>query len=982
MDPKRWQKIEALYHSALRVNASERSAWLLEACERDESIRLEVLSLIESAEITDSFMEEPVLSLGMSVLTREPDKLIGTKIGRYEVLEILGHGGMGEVYLAQDLRLGRRVALKLLPASITEDRERVLRFEREARAASAISHPNVAHIYEIGESNGCHYIAMEYVNGRTLRQLVREQPLDLKTTLDIAIQLGTALAAAHRAAIIHRDIKPENVIMSDAGYVKVLDFGLAKLIDTAPATETNLLSSLHTEPEILMGTAHYMSPEQVRREPVDLRTDLWSLGVVLYEMLTGRRPFQGQSFSEVIIAIIEKEPEFAGNEFKISSSSQAILQKALQKQAANRYQTAAEFVKDLQQLRHDPDSNESGSNPTPSTSTNDLVRSKTVPQRLDTVVDESAPQRPRSKLMKNLARGRSIPLALVILLVFAVGGYLRFFRKNPRTLSERSVNLRFERLNLSGSISDITLSPDGKYVASIVAEAGKHTIHVTELATQSDLRIIPASDKRYSGLSFSPDNTYVYFLENNTETGTLYRVSKFGGGPHKILDNVNTAVTFSPDGSRIAFIRITNEKDPGDLMIANADGTGENMLAQRNAGDAYRFSQDSNGPGPVWSPDGKRLACASLKKPPENASMIEIIDVNSGASHSLGEVQWSAISRFVWLADGSGLIVAGRESATKPWQLSRVSYPEGKIQQITSDPNNYTRLSAAANSRAFLTLNTEDDSNIWAVPVGEGEQFSPRIVSEKKGVTEVAVMRDGRLLYVLFDGVNSNLWRQDADGANAEQLTFGANVDFGPVVSATVDPIVFVSDRSGHLNLWRMDSHGANLKQLTSGPYEDQPSVTPDGNWVVYRTKGEVWKIRIDGQNASKLYDKGSLYPIVSPDGSKLAFFTKAKLDSKRWHLEVRNFQTLALLQTFELAEPANPFFGLRWTPQGDGLTYISSADGSSNLWVQPLTASAPKRLTEFRDAEIQSFSWSADGRQIICLRRLKTYIPIIVLLF
>jgi len=981
MDPKRWQKIEALYHSALGVEASKRSAWLLKACEHDEILKFEVQSLLESEETADSFMEEPLFGLGMSVLTRERDELAGTKIGRYEVIEILGHGGMGEVYLAHDLRLSRRIALKLLPASITEDQDRVLRFEREARAASAISHPNVAHIYEIGESDGRHYIAMEYVSGRTLRQLLREKPLDFKTALDIAIQLATALSAAHRGGVIHRDIKPENVIMSDDGYVKVLDFGLAKPVDTASTTDDNLLSSLHTEPQVLMGTAHYMSPEQVRRERVDLRTDLWSLGVVLYEMLTGRRPFQGQSFSEVIISIIEKEPEFDSNQF--SPAVQAILQNALQKQATNRYQTADEFLKDLQQLRQDPGSNQTGSTPAPSTSSNDPVRSKTVPQRFDTVEDESAIPQSRFNRMKNFARGNSIPLAFVILLLFSVGGYLRFFRKTaPTTLNARSVDLRFERLNLSGNISDITLSPDGKYIASIVAEAGKHTIHVTERATQSDLRVVPASDKRYSGLSFSPDNTYIYYLENTTETGTLHRVSKFGGGPHKILDNVNTAVTFSPDGSRIAFIRLTNETDPGDLVIANADGTGEKMLVQRHSSDAYYFSNDRSGPGPVWSPSGKQLACASTKKPPENASAIEIIDANTGTSQALGVVPWSAISRFVWLADGSGLVVAAKESPAKPWQLSRISYPGGEVQPVTSDPNNYTRLSSAADSSSFLTLNIEDDSNIWTIPFGAGAQFSPRIVSQKKGVSEVVGMRDGRLLYVLFDGTHSNLWRQDLDGANAEQLTFGSYVDFKPVVSAAADHIVFVSDRGGNLNLWRMDLHGANLKQLTSGSYEDQPFVTHDGQWVVYRTQGEVWKVTIDGQNATKLYDKGSLNSVVSPDGSKLAFFTKEKLDSKRWHLEVRNFQTLELLQRFDLVEPANPFFGLRWTPQGDGLAYISSADGSSNLWVQLLSASAPKRLTDFRDAEVQSFSWSADGREIICVRRLKTYIPMIVSLF
>jgi len=981
MDPKRWKKIETLYHSALGVDPGQRLAWLNEACDNEESIRLEVLSLLESAETSDSFLEEPVFDVAMGILIScEPETLVGTHLDRYELLEILGRGGMGEVYLAKDLRLLRRVALKLLPASIAEDRERVLRFEREARAASAVSHPNVAHIYEIGEADGRHYITMEYVTGRTLRAVLREKPLDIQTVINTAIHLAMALSAAHRAGVIHRDIKPENVIISENGFVKVLDFGLAKLTDRAADSNLDLLASIHTERELLMGTAHYMSPEQVRHQPLDLRTDLWSLGVVLFEMLTRRRPFEGQSFSQVIIAIVETEPQFTAVESRtVSPALQSILKRALQKDPADRYRTADEFLEDLQRLGEDagPD-RESGS------PIQNAGRVDTVPQRFSTVIDETRPWQSRWDTLTSFARrSRAVPVALAMLLVFAVAGYFSFLHPRVTTLSSKNINLRFERLNLSGNISDISLSSDGKYVASIVSEGRTDSIHVAELSTHSDLLIVPPSDKRYSGLSFSPNNTYVYYLENSTETGTLYRVSKFGGATHKILANVNTAATFSPDGSRLAFVRLTSESDPGDLFIANTDGTNEQLVAQRTSNDEYRFSQDSYGPAPAWSPDGKWLACAAIKKSAENLSSLEIVDVETGNSHLLGSTSWNAISRFAWLADGSGLVLAAKESPTAPWQLSRVSYPNGESQQITKDPNNYTSLSATADSSAFLTLNIEDDANIWTVPVGQGTQFSPSIVGRRKGVTEVTSTGDGKLLYVLYDGVKSNVWRQDADGTNAEQLTFEAHTDFRPAASPKQDYIVFVSEREGgNLNVWRMDFHGANLKQLTSGPYEDQPSITPDGLWVVYRTEGEIWKVSIDGQNATRLFAKGSLNPVVSPDGNKLAFFTKDKLDSERWHLEIRNFQTLALVKRLELPEATDPFVGLRWTPKGNGLTYVSSADGNSNLWIQLIDDPTPKRLTDFRDAEIQSFTWSTDGRQMVCVRRLKTYIPVIVSIF
>lgn len=1005
MDPERWQRIETLYNSALSLSAAEREGWLDQVCAGDESIRLDVLSLLESSDTADSFLEEPALSFGLKVLGLEREGLVGSSIGRYKILETLGHGGMGEVYLAQDSRLARRVALKLLPASITDDRERVRRFEQEARAASAISHPNVAHIYEIAESEGRHFITMEYVKGRTLRQLLRRRSLSPDKALDIAIQVATALSAAHRAGVIHRDIKPENIIMADDGYVKVLDFGLAKLIDEATVdseTEAQLLSSLHTEPELFMGTSHYMSPEQVRRQPVDLRTDLWSLGVVIYEMLTLRRPFQGQSFSEVILAIIEKQPELAGPDHSnLSDGVQAFVSRALQKRPEDRYQSAAEMLSDLRQLQQDgaPDvssragggsrfksgvpPNSAKADRETATTAADPIRPKTLSQRFDTIVDDGVGQRSVLTSARHLLSGRSFHLFLAVLLVFCVAGSLVLFHKHPATLIARDINLRFDRLNLSGNIDDITISPDGKYVASIVPEGGKHTIHITELATGSDLRIVPPSEKSYSGLSFSPDGTYVYYLENHTETGTLYRVSKLGGGPHKVLDNVNTAVTFSPDGERMAFIRVTSQTDPADLLIAQVDGNGERVLTQRTRDEpGLLFYQDVKGPGPAWSPDGKLLACAARERPPGTLSHLEVIDVDSGTSRLLNVTPLSAISRFTWLADGSGLLIAAKESPKAPWQLARVSYPSGQVQQITKDPNNYTRLSGTSNSNAFLTLNVEDDTNIWLVSPAERERFSPRIVSQKKGVSEVVWTPARKLLYILYDGVNSNLWRQDEDGTNAEQLTFESNKNSRPVVTLDQRHIVFVSERAGSVNIWRMNADGAEVKQLTSGSYEDQPSVTPDGKWVVYRTLDEVRKVSIEGGNSNRLFGKGSLNPVVSPDGRKLAFFTKDKLDSKKWHLEMLDFQTLAELKRFELPEASNPFFSLRWTPRGDGLTYISSADGSSNLWLQPLNSPTPKRLTNFKDAEIQSFSWSPDGLQIACVRRAKTYVPFMVSLF
>lgn len=354
MDSEQWKQIEALYHAALEIDGGGREGFLVIACAGDEELRREVLSLLSSAERADSFLEEPLTSVGLMLMNAEHESLKGQAIGPYHLLELIGRGGMGEVYLAHDPRLNRRVALKLLPVAIV-DGERVRRFEQEARATSAISHPNVAHIYEIGEAQGRRYIAMEYVRGRTLRQALQRGPLEICEALDIATQIAIALAAAHEAGVLHRDIKPENVVLRVDGYVKVLDFGLAKLVEDrlyAGMPEATPLPSLHTEPELLMGTSDYMSPEQVRRQPADERTDLWSLGVVLYEMLAGRRPFPRSEASEVIVAILEREPEPVGCvRDGLPRALQEIVAKALRKRGEERYQSAREMVDELRCVR-------------------------------------------------------------------------------------------------------------------------------------------------------------------------------------------------------------------------------------------------------------------------------------------------------------------------------------------------------------------------------------------------------------------------------------------------------------------------------------------------------------------------------------------------------------------------------------------------------------------------------------------------------
>lgn len=963
MNSDRWNRIEDLYYSALELEAGERETFLEQQSLGDASLKDEVLSLLASADRQDSFMEEPAVPLALDILRSEQTKWVGKTIGRYHIVDVLGHGGMGEVYLAHDPSLDRKVALKLLPATITDNRLRVLRFQQEARAASAIAHPNVAHIYEIGEANGFHYITMEYVKGATLRELLKTKALDEAKALDVAKQVCIALSAAHRAGVIHRDIKPENIVVSDDGHVKVLDFGLAKLIEGV--RDQPEFSTLNTQPELLMGTSQYMSPEQIRRQTVDGRTDLWSLGVVLFELLLQRRPFPGETTSEVIVAILEREPESSG---LLSRAMAAVLLKSLRKDPDARYQSAEDLLHDLKQLNP-----RARNSVTPETS-----RLKTIGERIDTIPSQTSP-------VATGGRFRKLSLLLPLFLIAAAALYYTFKTRHNATLLDRPFNLRFERLHLSGDITEIVISPDGKYVAYSVAEAGKHSIRVRELATASDLRVSSESDSSYSGLSFSPDGTFVYYLENQAETGTLYRVSKLGGGQRSILENVNTAVTFSPDGSRMAFVRSNNAVDPADLVIAPADGGSSSVLARRALADGRFFSSHMQGPGPAWSPDGKSIACVTHGLGAKlNEVSLEVIDVESGTARPMKAGPWHYVSRMSWLGDGSGMIVAATETRGGSGQLYLVG--DGPTRQITNDPNNYTLVSGASDSSVFVTRNIERSSSVWQVSLVNSPATTIN-VEQNKGLAEVERGKDGRLIFSVFDGRNINLWLQD--GSARRQLTFEAH-NSKPTISPDGRYIVFCSTRAGTMNIWRMNADGTHPLRLTAGTYEDLPSVTSDSKSIIYRTGKDVRKVSIDGGPTEMLLSREVQGPSLSPDGRLLAFFVNEQPDSQVWQVEIYDLMSRSIVKRFALPDSTRPFNSmsftpdnrLRWTPDGKGLAYVSSSHGASNIWIQPLDGGEFRKLTDFKDAEITSFAWSDDGRQIVLVRDTRTYVPVLVRLF
>ena len=353
MNAERWQQIDELFHAALACNPGERAEFLAGHCSGDELLRREVESLLSSHESADDFIETPAGDVAAEMLgTQQSAFEPGKQIENYRIVRHLGSGGMGEVYLAEDVRLKRNVALKLLPPHFTVNPDRVRRFEREARAASALNHPNIVTIYEIGKSNTTHFIATEFVDGKTLRQLIQEKPFTLNETLNVSMQIADALSGAHAAGIVHRDIKPENIMIRRDGYVKILDFGLAKLTEQqAIDSDLETPTLLQSNPGLVMGTVQYMSPEQARAKNVGIGTDIWSLGIVIYELLAGHVPFTGETPSHMMVSLMEDKLPSLKDRASVPEELDRFVIKALHKNQQERYRSAGELARDLKNLK-------------------------------------------------------------------------------------------------------------------------------------------------------------------------------------------------------------------------------------------------------------------------------------------------------------------------------------------------------------------------------------------------------------------------------------------------------------------------------------------------------------------------------------------------------------------------------------------------------------------------------------------------------
>ncbi|PWT91663.1 MAG: hypothetical protein C5B55_07735 [Blastocatellia bacterium] len=916
-----------------------------------------------------------------------------TTISHYRILSRLGAGGMGEVYLAYDINLGRKIALKLLSGAFITDTGRVRRLQQEARAASGLNHPSIITIYEIGQVDETHFIAMEFIDGLTLRQLIethsrgsRESAgggtlLELNEVLNIAIQVADALDAAHEVGIVHRDIKPENIMVRQRdGLAKVLDFGLAKLTrgeagDVSPDAPTR--AQVHTSAGSVVGTASYMSPEQARGERVDARTDLWNLGVVIYEMLTSKQPFAGSTSQDVIAAILRDEPKPISAD--VPDRLQWIVEKAMRKEKSERYQTAREMLSDLRDLRkREDESRWRIERPV----TSDL---KVIPETGEGTTEKprnlTRDLTPRTTSREPHAFSRLKPrwgvllvAAVFVLAAMAFGSYKFIVRKNQIQQNQIKHAVPFQTMTLSrltstGNVAAAAISPDGKYVVHVVDEGGKQSLWMKHISTSSNVQINPPSDLSYLGLAFSPGGDYLYYNAWDKKTPfSLFQMPVLGGASRRLIVDIDSVVTFSPDGKQLAFVRGLPSENVVSLFVANVDGTGERKIATRP------IPTGPNNLGePSWSPDGEVIVWPEARSDARGTAMTLVqVQVKDGSQKPISSQSWAWVGGLAWLPDRSGVLFSAKERTASPAQIWHVSYPQGEVNRITNDLNNYLGVSLTANSTALVTVQSEQISNIWIAPNDDTQRAKQITNTNFDGIEGIAWTPDNKIVYTVRANGTLDLFLINADGSGQKQLTANAGNNRAPSVTADGRYIVFASDRTGANHVWRVDMDGSSPIQLTNGTGEVSPLSSPSEPWVIYELWGKngLWEVPIDGGESKEVIDKASGGVAISPDSKWVAtaFFEPRAIKTAIYPIE--GGEAHAILDIFE--------FYVRWTPDGRAMAYVDR-NQRSNINSVTIEGGAKKQLTNFNADLIFRFAWSQDGKLLALARGTESHDVVLI---
>ncbi|MGA8222172.1 MAG: protein kinase, partial [Candidatus Acidiferrales bacterium] len=862
----------------------------------------------------------------------------GTRIGCYEVQAPLGAGGMGEVYRATQTSLGRQVAVKILSAAVACDPERIRRFEQEARAASALNHPNIISIYDVGRDGAICYIAMEYVDGKTLRAVLNEGPAGIKKTLQIAAQVADGLAKAHAAGIVHRDLKPENVMVSREGLVKILDFGLAKLgMPGDGATQTNLGSAAGpvTDPGTVMGTVGYMSPEQARGEAVDFRSDIFSFGSMLYEMVTGTRPFRAASTAQTLAAIIEDDPKpVAELNPKTPAPLRWIIERCLAKDPEERYASTRDLASDLRGVRD---------------------------HLSDTGTSAAALAAEAGVTAGPLRRKWLKPV--VWLATGAVAGALLGVFLAPRTEVRPPT---FRNITFSGTDTAPSVSPDGRVVAFVSQRDGKSRIWLKQIESGSETALTQGPNDATP--RFSPDGGWILYVGGNV----LYRIPSLGGEPRKILENV-TSADWMPDGREVVFLRseFTTQTTTTLVGIASPqDGTSRII---------HRYENEPLGP-PSVSPDGNLIALSVLglgSVGPVTGRYVHLLSRTGEDRKLMCPLPGGALSMPSWSGTGEEVIYSEPESAAEvsvqtvtsvgsPGHVMAQNIRTGKIRQLFTVQAPLSRVEIAPGGRVIFDAKAQRN-NLKEVSIAGSSGGTPdRWLTRGSSIDrQPDYSPDGES--VIFSSSRSgdvDIWEVSTKTDALRRLTDHPAADWDPFVTRDGKSLVWSSDRTGVFEIWMADRDGSSPHQVSHDGYDaENPVMTSDG-WIIYASSNPqhpgLWKIRPDGTQATILVTGLASWPDASPDGQFVLY-----------HLLTG--QLRARVMVVRVADGKRVDFEAdgtraRFTNDGKAIVYIRGATGEIVSQPFPSSAGAAAKVLVEKPSEFfsETFDVSPDGKHVV----------------
>jgi len=935
MSPERWEKITEIYHSALEIEPSKQIAFLDEVCADDDSLRREVESLLKADADAGDFIAHPAFHDAASMFTIKTDAplTIGKNVGHYRIISRLGAGGMGEVYLAKDTKLNREVAVKILPASFADNPNYLRRFQTEAEAAATLNHPNVAVIYSVEKLDGHSFITMEYVAGKTLDAAIPPNGFDIKTFLELFIPLADALAHAHEKGVIHRDIKPGNIIITPEAAPKILDFGLAQ-IDRPKADENDSTLKI-TQPGQVFGTPSYMSPEQAEGKQVDHRSDIFSFGVLMYETITGTRPFKGDSYASIISNLLKTEP-VSVSEIKTETPYllTRLINRCLNKSRRQRFQSMSEVRAILEETKAAVEAGISmDSNPF-------LLKQKTV-SRLWLIA----------------------PAVLVVAL--SVAAYFYFRQTAPTAPPLNFANMTLRKLSQNGMISFAQITPDGKSIVYIMLDENEgRSLWIRRIEDRNALQLLSKGLRQYwGGIGVAPDGSQIFYIlaDENARVGTLYRISSLGGTPRKLVENANDVGGISADGQRILFVRYSGQMQ---ILSANAaDGGDERVIHTGERDELFR--------DPQFSADGKGIFFSKRKITGGKTSW-KLVEIPSAGSNErlILDAEGQRIGELAVLRNGKGILINKTDDVSKLQQLFYVSLPDGKQQRITNDLNSYQGVGVSDDGNMIATTQNHTARDIWA---GKDAENLRRVTDESNVFSNAAFTPDGQIVYDALDNNRPNIRIMNADGTNAQQLTPNESFNQEPQVSPDGRFIVFTSDRTGESKIWRMNTDGSNPTLLTnvSGPAY-APVIAPDSSTVWFQwnkdNKQVLGKIPLTGGEAIEQQPSfGENLWAISPDGKQLAV---AFFDAPTNQFKVR-------VRPIEAEEPSKIFnipasYILKWTADGKNLLYRSidtTPEMFAILWIQPVEGGAPKQFLSVKPDRISNIAQSADGKQLLVIR-------------